>query len=57
MSDIHDRFEGPSPRIARAMQNLGGAIGLRVRAGRLTAEQLDALVEAIDEAARKIERA
>jgi DNA-binding PadR family transcriptional regulator len=56
MSDIHDRFEGPSPRIGRALQNLGGAIGLRVRAGRLAAEQLDALVEAIDEAARKIER-
>jgi len=56
MSDIHDRFEGPSPRIARAMQNLGGAIGLRVRAGAMTAEQLDALVEAIDEAARRIEK-
>ncbi|HEY1751615.1 MAG TPA: PadR family transcriptional regulator [Caulobacteraceae bacterium] len=57
MAEIHDRFEGPSPRIARAMQNLGAAIGLRMRAGPVSAEQLDALITAIDEAARKVETA
>jgi len=57
MADIYDRFEGPSPRIARAMQNLGGAIALRMRAGSLNEAQLDVLVGAIDEAARKVEKA
>jgi DNA-binding PadR family transcriptional regulator len=57
MSEIHDRFEGPSPRIARAMQNLGMAIGTRMRAGPVNAEQLDTLVAAIDEAARRVEKA
>jgi DNA-binding PadR family transcriptional regulator len=57
MSDIHDRFDGPSPRIARAMQNLGAAIGLRMRAGPVGPEALDALVAAIDDAARKVEKA
>jgi DNA-binding PadR family transcriptional regulator len=57
MADIHDRFDGPSPRIARAMQNLGGAIGLRMRAGQLTPAQLDTLIAAIDEAASKVEKA
>ena len=57
MADVHDRFEGPSPRISRAMQNLGMAIGLRMRAGPVNAEQLDTLIAAIDEAARKVEKA
>ena len=57
MADVHARYEGPSPRIARAMQNLGMAIGLRMRAGPISAEQLDALIAAIDEAARKVEKA
>ena len=57
MSDLHQRFEGPSPRIFRAMQNLGNAIGTRMRAGPVDPEQLDALVAAIDEAARKVEKA
>ena len=57
MADIHDRFDGPSPRIARAMQNLGSAIGLRMRSGPVSAEQLDALIAAIDEAASKVEKA
>ncbi len=57
MSDIHDRFDGPSPRIARAMQNLGAAIALRMRSGPVSAEQLDALTAAIDEAARTVEKA
>ena len=57
MADLNERFEGPSPRIARAMQNLGNAIGLRMRAGPVTPEQLDALISAIDEAAGKVEKA
>jgi hypothetical protein len=39
------------------MQNLGNAIGTRMRGGPVDAEQLDALVAAIDEAARKVEKA
>ncbi|HTX51366.1 MAG TPA: PadR family transcriptional regulator [Caulobacteraceae bacterium] len=57
MADIHERFDGPSPRIARAMMNLGSAIRLRMRAGALSAEQLDTLIAAIDEAAGKVEKA
>jgi DNA-binding PadR family transcriptional regulator len=57
MADLHERFEGPSPRIARAMQNLGAAIGLRMRTGPVSADQLDDLVAAIDEAARRVEKA
>ena len=57
MADIYDRFEGPSPRIARAMQNLGAAISLRMRAGPVSAAELDTLVAAIDEAAGKVEKA
>ncbi|HEX3405640.1 MAG TPA: PadR family transcriptional regulator [Caulobacteraceae bacterium] len=57
MSDLHERFEGPSPRIARAMQNLGAAIGLRMRAGPVSDDQLDTLIAAIDEAARRVEKA
>ena len=57
MAALHERFEGPSPRIFRAMQNLGAAIGTRMRAGPVSAEQLDALVAAIVEAARKVEKA
>ena len=57
MADIHERFDGPSPRIARAMQNLGSALQLRMRAGALSAEQLDTLIAAIDEAAGKVEKA
>ncbi|MFI4933509.1 MAG: PadR family transcriptional regulator [Caulobacterales bacterium] len=57
MEDIHSRFEGPAPRITRAMMNLGQAIRVRMSASPLTAEQLDALTAAIDEAASKVEKA
>ena len=57
MADLHERFEGPAPRIARAMQNLGAAIRLRMRSGPVNPEELDALVAAIDEAASKVEKA
>ena len=39
------------------MGNLGMAIATRMRGGPVNAEQLDALVAAIDEAARKVEKA
>ena len=57
MEDVHARFDGPSPRIARAMANLGRAIGLRMSTGPVSPEQLDVIVSAIDEAAGKVERA
>src|SRR5215469_17935601 len=57
MADIHERFDGPSPRIARAMQNLGTAIALRMRSGPVSPDQLDTLIAAIDEAAGKVEKA
>jgi DNA-binding PadR family transcriptional regulator len=56
MEDVHDRFDGPSPRIARAMANLGRAIGLRMASGAVSPEQLDKIVAAIDEAAGTVER-
>jgi DNA-binding PadR family transcriptional regulator len=57
MSAVHDRFEGPSPRIGRAMGNLANAIRVRMSSGSLDGAQLDAIVEAIDSAARTVERA
>ncbi len=57
MADLQERFEAPAPRIMRAMQNLGAALRVRMSAGPLTAEQLDTLTAAIDEAARKVEQA
>ena len=60
MAEVHERYEGPSPRIFRAMQNLRGSSAIGTRACALagrSAEQLDALVAAIDEAAHKVEKA
>ena len=57
MAELQERFETPAPRIMRAMQNLGAALRVRMSAGPLTPEQLDALTGAIDEAARKVEQA
>lgn len=57
MEDVHARFEGPSPRIARAMMNLGGAIRTRMSSGSVSPEQLDAIVSAIDAAAKGVEKA
>ena len=57
MAALQERFEAPAPRIARAMQNLGAALRVRMSAGPLTADELDTLTAAIDEAARKVEKA
>ena len=56
MSAVHDRFDGPSPRIGRAMGNLAHAIGVRMSCGPLSDAQLDAVVDAIDAAAHAVER-
>lgn len=57
MEDVHARFDHPAPHIGRAMANLGKAIGIRMSSGAVSAEQLDTIVTAIDEAARKVEKA
>ncbi len=46
-----------SPRVERAMQNLGVALRLRLQGERPSDEQIDAIAAALDEAAAKIERA
>ncbi|UTP39486.1 PadR family transcriptional regulator [Phenylobacterium sp. LH3H17] len=45
-----------SPRVARAMQNLGVALKLRLQGERPSEAQIDAIAAAIDAAAAKIER-
>lgn len=57
MEDVHARFDHPAPHIGRAMANLGKAIGVRMATGPVSAEQLDRIVEAIDAAARAVEKA
>jgi DNA-binding PadR family transcriptional regulator len=57
MEDVHARFDHPAPHIGRAMANLGKAIGIRMSSGPVTPEQLDTIVEAIDAAARAVEKA
>lgn len=51
------RRGGPSPRVVRAIQGLRLALELKREAGPLTDDRVDAIVEALDEATRKIERA
>ncbi|KQW65940.1 hypothetical protein ASE17_14090 [Phenylobacterium sp. Root77] len=46
-----------SPRVARAMQNLGMALKLKLSGERPSEAQVDAIVAAIDEAVAKIEKA
>ena len=57
MDDLHDRYDGPAPRIGRAMENLGAAIRSRTGAGPVSPEQLSTMVDAIDRAAREVETA
>lgn len=45
----------PTP-VLRAMRNLRTALRLRLRAGALTAEQVDAIADVLDAAARSVER-
>lgn len=46
---------GPPPQIIRAMENLRMAGRLRLQKGELTEEQISAIADALDNAARKIE--
>jgi DNA-binding PadR family transcriptional regulator len=57
MEEVLARFERPSPHIGRAMRNLAAAIGVRMRSGPVSADQLDTIVGAIDAAARTAEKA
>lgn len=57
MQDISKRHGGgPAPQIIRAMENLKTSLRLRVGRGPLSAEELQAVAEAIDAAALAIEK-
>lgn len=57
MQAARERF-GPPPaaEIGRAMQNLGSSLALRLSRGALSKEELRAVVDAIDAAARGVEQ-
>lgn len=55
LDEAASRSAGASHRIARAMGNLGSAIGHRFQKGGVGEAQIDAMVRAIDEAARIVE--
>jgi DNA-binding PadR family transcriptional regulator len=48
---------GRSPQIVRAMMNLRYALGMRVGRGDLSAEQVNKIADALDAAAREIDKA
>ena len=55
-SDREDFSRGGVGSVIRAMMNLRAATRLRVRSRAATPEQIQAIVDALDEAAKKIER-
>ena len=57
MEEARRRF-GPRPagEIARAMQNLGAALAVRMSRGPLSTEELRAVTDALDAAAKAVER-
>jgi DNA-binding PadR family transcriptional regulator len=57
MDEARAKGVGTGPRVARAMQNLGAALGVRLGQGPVTPELVDAICTVIDEAAAKVERA
>jgi len=57
ITELHERFNGPAPRISRAMENLGSAIRTRMRSGAVSPDQLNVIVDAIDRAAKTVETA
>ena len=57
MEEVQARYDRPSPHIGRAMANLGRAIAMRMSSGSVSSEQLDVIVNAIDAAARTVEKA
>ena len=57
MEEARRRFgPRPSAEIGRAMQNLASALGLRLARGPLSTEEMRAVVDAIDAAAKAVER-
>jgi DNA-binding PadR family transcriptional regulator len=56
MADAAAQSKQTGPRIRRAMENMASALRIRLAAGELSEEQVDAVAQAIDEAAAKIER-
>lgn len=56
LDEAADQSARSSPRVERAMQNLGVALRLRLQGERPTEAQVDAIAAALDEAAAKIER-
>ena len=57
LQDAGERGSGFSPRLMRAQDNLRSALKTRLVQGPLTAEQVDAIVAALDTAARTIDEA
>ena len=55
MSEAGARGGRAVPQILRAMENLRNALRYKLRDGVLTEAQTRAIVEALDEAARKVE--
>ncbi|HQR88723.1 MAG: PadR family transcriptional regulator [Caulobacter sp. 32-67-35] len=56
MAEAAARSAAFSPQILRARENLKTALRLKLTAGQLTAEQVDAIAKALDDAAGVIER-
>ncbi len=57
MASVAERLGGgPDPKIVRAMENLRLALRLKLQHGSLSASRVDAITEALDGAARAIER-
>jgi DNA-binding PadR family transcriptional regulator len=56
MADVNERHGGgPAPQILRAMENLRTALKVRLSRGPLSAEQLAAIANALDAAAKAVE--
>ena len=57
MEEVRQRTGGaPDPRIVRAMENLKTALRLKIEAGALSADQINAVAGILDEAAKAVER-
>lgn len=56
LDEAGEHSPNASPRVARAMQNLGVALKLRLQSARPSEEQVDAIAAILDEAAARIER-
>lgn len=57
LTEAGERGAGLSPRLMRAQHNLRAALKMRLMRGPLAPEAVDAIVAALDEAARKVDEA